>query len=280
MDFLKNSLLLAEAVLIGFELFLAIFLIAKVPKLINQYKKEKQVSNQFLINLQNALIKTMGQRKVLILFATEISVFYYGLFSWKNKNKESETAFSYHKNSSYLGEFIMLSHALAIEIIGVHFMMLKINHILAWTVTALDVYALLILIADYKAIVQSPIMLTKGSIKIQKGLRATMEIDYNNIESIEVNRSTKEERQKEKRAYSMELGSMMEDKVHYVVKFKEGITMRGLYGKKRNIEKVYISVDEPEKFMKCLMDLKKERAEGTYKPVTIMSKVSENIKTC
>ncbi|WP_316570130.1 hypothetical protein [Neobacillus sp. YIM B06451] len=273
LDYLKNGLLLAEAALIGFEIFLAAFLITKVPKLINQYKKEKQVSNQFLINLQKAITKTMGERKTLILFATEVSVFYYGLFSWKNKHKENETAFSYHKDSGYFGEFIMLAHALTIEIIGVHFMMLKISHILAWAVTALDVYILLILIADYKAIVQSPLMLTKTSIKIQKGLRATMEIDYNNIDSIEVNRSTKEDRKKEKRAYSMELGSMMEDKVPYVMNFKEEITMRGLYGKKRTIEKVYISVDEPEKFMKCIIDLKKEQEEEMYMPETIVPKL-------
>lgn len=54
----------------------------------------------------------------------------------------------------------MLVHAMVIEVIGVHFLIAHFwSPTAAWIFTALDLYALLWIIADYQAVRLSPIVI-------------------------------------------------------------------------------------------------------------------------
>ncbi|GMB08138.1 hypothetical protein EDD69_109105 [Thermolongibacillus altinsuensis] len=66
----------------------------------------------------------------------------------------------------------------------VHILVMQWSDIAAWIVTFFDVYFLLFLIADYRAITLSPVVLTEDKMHVQMGIRSFLELEYSNIEAI------------------------------------------------------------------------------------------------
>lgn len=207
-DYLKYGIYGLEGLFIVIELFLAAMLLRKIPTLYQNYKQQKEINYFYPPTMRTAMNKTFGEKKLIDIIVYDFSIFYYGFFSWKQKwvDRNHIRSFTIHINSGYFGLFIMLVHAMVIEVIGVHFLIAHFwSPTAAWIFTALDLYALLWIIADYHAVRLSPIVIKDDKLYAQVGIRREIVVDLNTIKSIHSTITGKKERTRENHSFAITL---------------------------------------------------------------------------
>ncbi len=250
-DYLKYGIFALEGLFIVIELFLAAMLLGKIPVLYQHYKTQKEINYFFPAAIRTALKTTFGQKKVIDILVYDFTIFYYGFFAWKKKWVDSAHAcsFTIHRNSGYFGLFIMLVHAMVIEVIGVHFLIAHFwSPTAAWIFTALDVYALLLIIADYQAVRLSPIVIKDGALFAQVGIRREIVVDLKKIKSIQPTITGKKERAREKDSFAITLPNLFEEDPQFEIVLTEPALAYLPFGFKREMTKLYVTVDDKEAF--------------------------------
>ncbi|WP_453990711.1 hypothetical protein [Bacillus nitroreducens] len=261
-DYVKYGIFGLEALFIGIELFLLVLLVRKIPLLFQHYKKLKEINFFYPSTIRMAMNKTFGKKKLNDILVYDFSIFYYGFFAWKKKWKDGNhlRSFTIHKNSGYFGLFIMLAHAMVIEVIGVHFLIAHFwNHTAAWIITALDLYALLWIIADYHAVRLSPIVIKDDKLLAQVGIRREIVVDLNTILSIQPTITKKEVRAKEKHSFAITLPDLIEEDPQFEIILTEPTLATLPFGVKREVTKLYVTVDNKDAFLHELNKWVKEK---------------------
>ncbi|QOR67732.1 hypothetical protein IM538_06255 [Cytobacillus suaedae] len=144
--------------------------------------------------------------------------------------------------------FIMLVHAMAIEVIAVHALIAQWNITAAWIVTALDLYLLFCIITDYHAIRLSPVLVDKTTMKMQIGVLSSLEVELNNMQSIEYVTEFSKEQRNEKGSYFVTLPEFIEESPQIEIRLKEPVTAHYVFGIKKEIKKIYVTVDVRNQF--------------------------------
>lgn len=243
-----------EALFIAIELYVLFLLIKKARAFRRNYLKYSQSELHFRAKLRKTLVDTFDSSRMIEIWVTDISVFHYGLFNWRRKwiDVPGVQAFSYHKNTGYFGLFIMLVHAMAIEVIAVHALVAQWNTTAAWIVTALDIYLLLCIIADYHAIRLSPVLVDKTTMKVQMGVRSSLEVELNNIQSIDYVTEFSKEQRNEKGSYFVTLPEFIEESPQFEIQLKEPVIAHYVFGIKKEITKIYATVDDRNQFYELI----------------------------
>ncbi|WP_010283586.1 hypothetical protein [Bacillus timonensis] len=251
-DYAKYGIFLIEGLFIAIEIYLAILLLREIPVLNRHYNHQKGIDFHYQATMRNAMKRTFGKKKLIDILVYDFTIFYYGFFAWKKKwvDREHTRAFSIHKNSGYFGLFLMLVHAMVIEVIGVHFLIAHFwSPTAAWFFTALDLYALLWIIADYHAIRLSPIVVKDDKLFAQVGIRREIVVDLNTIKSLQPTTTDKKERSKEKHSFAITLPDFFEENPQYEIELNEPTLAYFPFGIKKEMTKLYITVDDKEQFL-------------------------------
>ncbi len=257
----KYGIFLIEGLFIAIELFLAVLLIRKIPTLIQHYKLQKENSFYYPATIRRALHQTFGKKKLLDILVYDFTIFYYAFFVWKKKwdSKSDTRVFTIHTESGYFGLYIMLVHAMVIEVIGVHFLIAHFwSPIAAWIFTILDLYALAWIIADYHAVRLSPIVIKDRKLFAQVGIRREIEFELDNIKSIQRTVTVKKARAQEKNSFAITLPDLFEEDPQFEIELKSPVVAYLPFGKKMDITKLYVTVDEKEKFFQEMNSYVKE----------------------
>ncbi|MBS4196267.1 hypothetical protein [Lederbergia citri] len=238
-----------KVLIIGLESILISFLIFRVYKLSKSYRKlgkEKSFIEKMEVILSESLPKP-----VAMMITREITMLYY-LFS-RDSNQEMNNAFSYHKKVGYKGIMIVLLSVILLESVGLFFLLHNWSPIISWIHVALNIYAVLYLISDYRAIVQLPILLKDNMLLIRIGSRRHIAIPLTQIASIDGGGKFLEE----KRNKHVFKGVLLEfDTPQFEIDLKNPIIMTNLLGKPQEITKVYLTVDDKEKLHQSLKEYK------------------------
>ncbi len=246
----ENQLLLNYAknwVLPIIELTVATFILSKVWKTINLFRKESNDQPDFYSALKRGCREVLPP-KVDSIFSMEISIFYYSLFAWR-KRKLAKSEFSYHRENSVLILLGVFLFVLLIETFVVHILLQGWSPAIAWILTIVSIYTAFQLFAILKSISRRPISIGNESLFLKYGLFAETEIPFNKIESVELN-SKPLEFDKSTR----HLSPLKEaDSYNVVLEVKEEQELLGIYGLKRGFKKLAFHVDEKEKFFDTLM---------------------------
>ncbi|GGD27337.1 hypothetical protein [Pontibacillus salipaludis] len=262
--FVNRSVIFLEASIVLIEFLLFLWVIKQWPTIRQSIRAERfayyHLSMSAHKGIENAFAGMAGKvkstQKVLGFLITDLSAFYY-TFAGKRENIHrytNATVFSYHKKSDYQGIFIMLVHALLIEIIGLHFIVMQWSHIAAWIVTILDIYALLFVIADYQAMRKSPIVLDQKGIHIQKGLRFFTYIPYQTVRHIEKATVTAKEYQKDKKSVAVTLPSFEAQPPQWTIHLEEPVDAHLVFGLTKKVDRIYLTVDDPGYFIEVLKE--------------------------
>lgn len=261
LTYFNKSVIVFEAGIIVLELILFTAIIKRLPSLLTNYKKEKNAHYHFLLSFSNAIKNTFSFKNkrlnkfqfVLHILATDISVIYYSLFSWRKKkptiSKGSGRAFTFHKEGEYLGVFLMLLFTITIEIIVLHLLVSYfINPTAAWILTVLDTQVLLFIISDYQAIRLSPVVLDSKGINFQKGIRQYGFISWNVVNEVTQNTKNLNEVDKDSKGITLALHGFEKKQIPYVIKLKEPIEIRQIFGFKKKIQSIYVKMDDVQGF--------------------------------
>lgn len=224
------------------EISALIFVIIKVQGAIRKYKALKGSTPDFF----NALVNTCQEilpKRLVLPFATEVAVFYYGFINWKTKEIR-ENEFTYHKKSGTPALFYAVILIIAVETVAIHFLLTQWSSVAAWILTALSIYTAIQVFGFAKSLSKRPISINKESLTLRYGILNEVEIPLSDIDKVELSRKPLE-----KNELTRTLSPLEETESHNVIiRLKEENELIGLYGMKKKFNLLGLHIDEPNEF--------------------------------
>ncbi|MEK3913459.1 hypothetical protein [Paenibacillus sp. FSL H7-0331] len=241
----QGTLEVVKYTLIPMELMFLCYEIYKIYQIIINFRRNITVGSHPIETLRKSLEATFSNSKITSLLVHDASVIYYALFSWRKKPylRTASTSFSYHTNSSWLITILILSKILLIEGACVHILLMQWSHTVAWILSLGNIYVIILLISDYRAMCLNPILVSKQEIRIQYGIQMLSYIDIDNIESVSM---IKFEKLAKKDLKTSITPLVIEPNV--LIRLKSKITVIRLFGKRQMVDHVNLFLDKPHEF--------------------------------
>ena len=116
----------------------------------------------------------------------EIAVLYYAFGAWRARpHAPADTlAFTHHRRSGHAGIVLVFLLVMSVEGFAVHVLLLQWSALVAWIFTIGTAYGALWLIADYRATVLRPILVSDEGIMIRAGFRCTVHVPHGRIAEV------------------------------------------------------------------------------------------------
>lgn len=237
------------------ELSVVSFVIFKVRSSIKKFKSLKIDSPDFFTTLKQTCYEILP-KKLVLPFATEIAVFYYGFVNWKTR-KPLENEFTNHKNSTAISVFVGLLLAISVETFAFHALLNRWSSLAAWIFTCASIYTAIQIFGFVRSLSKRPISITKNGLMLKYGIMNEVKIPFSDIDKVELG-----SQQLEKKNLEISLSILGELEAHnVVVSLKNENELTGLYGLKKKFIKIGFHIDEPKVFIEQ-MDSKLEECGG------------------
>ena len=174
------------AVLAPVELLIAGREIRRIARV---FKGAKAESDDPMVWLRSTVHAVVRKDPVSSLAATELTIWYYLLFSWRKKPLagEDETAFTTYKESGHMNIVLGLALAFPVEMVGVHMLIMQWSAAAALAVTLLSLYMLAWLAGDARARIMRPIAVGADAVRIECGIQCSAAIPISSIASVSRN---------------------------------------------------------------------------------------------
>lgn len=171
---------------------------------------------------------------------------YYALISWKTAYIiHSFTAYKKNSIANLLGGILML---VLVETVAVHFLLMRWSYTLTWILSLISLYTVIQIFGHIKAIYQRPNLINNDGIQLRNGLFGDTSIEYSNIENIQIQKITLNEKIKHQQ---LTLLTGLESH-NIIIDTKEDITIVKAYGITKKTNKLLFYVDEPELFINTI----------------------------
>lgn len=251
LKWIDNGIVLLELLFAAVLIFFMIKFMTRIPTVIKYFKKQWREVPLFLKTLRESCVHIFGEKRWIDVITEDLAMWYYCFFSWKKKKRTQEASFGFYKTSGYTHVFIMLLHLIFFEAIADHLLLRIWSPLAAWIMTLCDLQVFLYVIADYRAIRREPLILGEQKMHIQKGIRGMVSVDYGLIKTIQ--RVKKQPKEMKKSSFNLSpVGSLFGDEPQFEMLLKDPVTVIRLLGIKKNVERIYIKVDEPGAFLKAI----------------------------
>ncbi len=228
------------------ELAIITYVILTIRKTFKAIKKNLSTQLDFFTAAKEASGNILP-KKLVIPFATELSVFYYGFVSWKQR-KLSKNEFSYHKTTSTRMLLVVFIFLILVETFTVHLLLQRWSTVAAWILSAISIYTIFQIFGIAKSLSKRPISIDKDSLSLRYGVMSDALIPHEKIESVSA--FTKSVEKHEGYAH---LSSFKDMEGHNIlIELKEELILSGFYGMKKTYNKILIYLDEPEKFLEAV----------------------------
>ena len=153
------------------------------------------------------------------------------------------SAFTYHRKIGYGAVVGAMAMVVLAETFPVHVLLARWRPGVAWTATALGLYTLLYLLADWRASRARPIAVDAETLTIRTGIRWTVVVPRADIVGVERHPP----RGGEKPLRAALLGA-----VNVWIELREPVVAAGPYGRERRVRRLALWVDEPQAFTAAL----------------------------
>jgi membrane protein YdbS with pleckstrin-like domain len=230
------------------EVLLLVFLILKTRKTIKNLKDIKDNSLDFY-EIIREICSDILPSGISTIFAAEISVIYYGLFSWK-KRKLKENEFSYHKEGTAVSLILGFLLIVLVEVFVTHSMIKMGNKSSTIILTILSIYTLLQVISVLKSLAKRPVFIDveKQQLKLKFGILSNAIIPFKIIKNIEV--STKELSEKSTIKYFSPFGNAAGHNI--IINLQEELKFEIFYGFKKKATSLAVFIDDRNTFVRVL----------------------------
>ena len=223
-------------VLIGVSVF--------VRRMSAAFKESQTKQTDYYSMLQTACEKVIGKNRIAEIFATEIGMISYALFTWK-RVLPTEQQFTQTKMSSTIGLYVAVIMILLIESVPLHLLLHSWSPVLAWVITILSAYSLIQILGQMKSLSRRFHELGEDYLIIRNGIFSEMHVPYEQIESVEVS-------EKDLDNFDFEIkktGMLSKMENHNIIlRFNQEIVIRKFYGVRSKAKAIGIWVDEKQDF--------------------------------
>ncbi|MCR8844632.1 hypothetical protein NQ117_13155 [Paenibacillus sp. SC116] len=192
------------------------------------------------------LTSLFGRRGVTSYLSYELAVYYYALFSWGKRSFEQHDvkSFTAHKESGWLTMVLFIIKLLVLEGLILHFFVAKWSSVFAWILSIGNVYMIIWLISDYRAMKLNPIGVSVQGIWIRLGNQLRTTLLYEQTETIEVVNNLELSGEEEKNSF-IPIGPATN--VH--IRLKEATKVGIMLGIDRTVTDIYLTLDDPRAFV-------------------------------
>ncbi|WP_235822836.1 hypothetical protein [Cytobacillus massiliigabonensis] len=253
-SFLPYIVFLSEGLLILVELFILYKIISKLPRLIRNYRSISKQDSLFQLHVRRTVKNHLPNHRLITVFLSELSMFYYSLFAWRKKvNIQNGRSYTYHKKTSVNAVYIMLIHATVIESIGFHYFLHQWNEMASYILLFLNLYAILYFLAEIHAIRLTPFVLTKDCLLLQSGFSRSMELPLENIKEIKYYDGPEKLNKKElSNLFDARVIDFFQEKPQFEINLKEHQVVNFAYGMQKEVKRIILNVDDPEDFYQAI----------------------------
>jgi len=167
----RLALRVAEVLIAPLEAGLLVWVVVRVRRAVRASRAE--AAGDPLHRISDAVRTLVPYSRPARVVASEVAMFYYALGAWRARPHapDDAAAFTVHERSGRGGLVFGLILLCAIEGFALHFLIGRWSAAAAWVFTATNVYAMLWLLADHRATVLRPILVTGDEVWIRAGLR-------------------------------------------------------------------------------------------------------------
>lgn len=252
-SFVKYILFAGEGTLFLVELYIVFKLITKMPAIMKSYRSNTVEISTFSYRLEQAFTRHLKPSRFLEMITSELTMLFYSFFSWRKKPLQGVHVFTSHKKTSAIALYVMLIHALVLESIGFHFLLHSWNEIVAIIALVLNVYTLLIFLAEIQAIRLSPFIITNQHLYLQVGIMKQLMIPLKEIKSIHYYQGPEKlSKEEEKTVFDACMPDFMREKPTIEIELSTPQEAKMMYGFKKIVTKVHLRPDEPQMFFEAL----------------------------
>ncbi|MBM7703656.1 hypothetical protein [Metabacillus iocasae] len=253
-SFIPYLFIAGELAFVALELFILYKLIVKLPTIIRTFSSMKSEWPYVSVRLQAAVGKHVGVNPLIHALTSEVTMFYYAFLSWRARPSQScYPTFTFHKKTSVIAMNIMIIHAILIETIGFHYLLSEWNHIVSWVLLILNIYTVLFFIGEIQAIRKCPFIISDKKMIMQVGLTKCLILPIEKIKNMDYyEESSKLSKQEEKMLFDATVSDLFKQPPQFEITLKEPVTAYYLFGKRKQVNKVWVTVDEPESFLQVL----------------------------
>lgn len=230
---------LVLAALIPVELVIAI---REMQRMARVYKDAKANISDPMRWLYVTTLYLVRKEMPARMMATELSVWYYALFSWRKKPsvEGDKRAYSYHNAGGYVNMLLGLGLAFPVEIVTVHMLLAQWSVAAATVATLLSIYAAVWLLGDARARILRPVILSRDELCIECGVQMEAIVPVRSVAGV----SSSEPENLEK-SDKLNYGAFYQANVW--ITFERPIEVQTLMGTKC-IRAVGLSLDDPQRF--------------------------------
>src|ERR1022692_2404253 len=222
------------------ELAVIAFLVVRVRRGMRVAASDGDV----LERVKLAASEVVPLRPAAEMLATEIAVFYFAFGSWRSRPHAPAglRAFSIHERSLAAMLFAAVAGLSLMEAALVHLLVRQRSHTAAWILRALSVYGAVWLVAISRSFALRPILVGDGELVVSNGMLHTLRVPLAKIAAV-------------RRSNYQDAGWNVPpaSDPNVLVEFSEPVVARGMYGLKRRVTRIGLSVDDPEGFEKALV---------------------------
>ncbi|MCA1060634.1 hypothetical protein LCL96_16990 [Rossellomorea aquimaris] len=240
----------SEALFFLAELGLIFLLLKRIPVIRAEMRSTRTGP---IFSFLPAVERKVSRLPLIRIVASEILMVYYAIFSWRKKAPTHKRVVTMHHKTSAIAMNIMLIHAVAIETIGLHWWLHSKIPVLSFILLILNMYSILLILAEIQITRLHPFEVKNGSLHIAQGLRHRLILPLSNIKRMEWG---------EKKPSKGTMIFMQKDfeEIHPQVflVLKEPVEATLFMGRKEEVSKVALRVDDPEK----LKELFKQNEES------------------
>ncbi len=230
--------------------FVVLFVVINKARVI--WREQDRAHSDFPRRLRAASRQTLAGRIPADIFTTEVSILFYA-FRWRSGIACSSASFTSHRAAHNGSLLIALGLVLGIETAIAHYLLVGWSVTAAWLMTGLSIYALVWMIGDYRALVSRCIAVTPTHLDLCLGIRWDAMIPLSSIAEVrQIGRREAKFRQNV-------LVATVLGKPTILVTLREPVEAVGMYGIRRVVRDIHLSLDEPERFIRTIHDAMSER---------------------
>jgi len=177
----------------GVELFVGLaevvalaWLGSRALQLRRMYRHIGPRESTFADTFAETVRESFGKSPFTSFVISEVSILYYGLFSWRAEVEipDGAVATTSHRRSGWSGVLIGVGMIVVVESIAIHFLVALWSAKLAWVLSALSAYGLLWLLGDYRAMLLRPTFLTSSMLRLRIGMRWQADVPLHEIRCV------------------------------------------------------------------------------------------------
>jgi hypothetical protein len=238
----QHGLLAYEWLVAPLELGIIAYVIAKIRRTARGLRgapASLDVPERIAAALHNAFPEPIVGR----LLATEITLGWYALASWRREPHapSGAKAFSYHRANGLAALLSALVAASVVELFVVHLLVQLYSSRAAWTLSAVSAVGIVWLVGFVRAIALRPVLVFPDRLVARGGIHWTAEIPREAIDVVESGWAVRA-------PHTGTPGYLRITPVaqpNVLLRLRTAVEAHGLYGRRRSVRVIAMSVDEP-----------------------------------